>query len=150
MARQIYTWSKVVAGDIISFRYPSKEGSNRNTVLVLQPGLVKENKSGELKSYLAGLKLEERGSIPTVGNKALLLQVLKQIGDIELLSYRNEIYRVDIANSSDIGIKLLYEKIKDDIKPLGIYRTYNLSTAKRARVLLEPIDLPRKVRESLR
>ena len=55
-----------------------------------------------------------------------------------------------MTNPSAAGVKLIYETIKSDIKPLGIYRTYNLSTAKRARVFLEPIDLPRKVRESLR
>ena len=150
MAKQIYDWGKVDYGDIISFRYPSKEGSNLNTVLVLQPGLVKENKSGELKSYLAGLKLEERGSIPTVTNKTLLLQVLQQIGDIQLVSYEKEIYKIEITNPSAIGAKLIYEKIKSDIKALGIYRTYNLDKAKKARVFLESIDLPRQVRESLR
>jgi hypothetical protein len=101
-------------------------------------------------NYLSGLKLEVRGNVPTVRNKNLLYQILVQIGELELVSYEDEIYKVNMTNPSAAGVKLIYETIKSDIKPLGIYRTYNLSTAKRARVFLEPIDLPRKVRESLR
>tara|TARA_B100000287_G_scaffold9193_1_gene9029 strand:- start:136 stop:669 length:534 start_codon:yes stop_codon:yes gene_type:complete len=150
MAKQIYDWGKVDYGDIISFRYPSKEGSNLNTVLVLQPSFTIPDKSGVVKSYLAGLKLEERGSIPTVTNKTLLLQVLQQIGDIQLVSYEKEIYKIEITNPSAIGAKLIYEKIKSDIKPLGIYRTYNLNTAKRGQVFLQSISLPTAFKESLR
>ena len=150
MAKQIYDWGKVDYGDIISFRYPTKGGMILNTVLVLQPYFVQTTKDGLKGNYLSGLKLEVRGNVPTVRNKTLLYQILLQIGEVELVSYEDEIYKVNMTNPSSAGVKLIYETIKSDIKPLGIYRTYNLSTAKRARVFLEPIDLPRKVRESLR
>ena len=150
MAKQIYDWGKVDYGDIISFRYPSEGGMILNTVLVLQPYFIQTTKDGLKGNYLSGLKLEVRGNVPTVRNRTLLYQILLQIGEVELISYEDEIYRVNMTNPSQAGAKIIYEKIKSDIKALGIYRTYNLDKAKKARVFLESIDLPRQVRESLR
>ena len=39
MSKQIYSWGKVKAGDIISFRYRGKSGNRLTTILVLNPKL---------------------------------------------------------------------------------------------------------------
>ena len=40
MPKQIYSWNRVKAGDIISFRYESKAGSRLTTILVLNQKLL--------------------------------------------------------------------------------------------------------------
>jgi len=54
-----YNWGKDGSpGDIISFRYPSKDGMILNTVLVLQPYFVQTTKDKSQGAYFSGLKLE--------------------------------------------------------------------------------------------
>ena len=52
MSKQIYNWRKVVAGDIISFRYKGKKSISGalQTVLVFNPRLPVTRKDGT-KSY---------------------------------------------------------------------------------------------------
>ena len=71
MPKQIYTWSKVTAGDIISFRYKGKKAQTGKltTLLVMNPKFPIVRKDNTKGFHLIGLKLEERGAIPTIRNK---------------------------------------------------------------------------------
>ena len=55
MAKQIYKWSSVRPGDIISFRYKgNKPTATLTTLLVLNPKIPFEGKTG--KRYLKDMK----------------------------------------------------------------------------------------------
>ena len=73
MPKQIYNWSKVSAGDIISFRYQGKKATRGElqTVLVFNPRLPVKRKDESQTFHLVGLKLEVQGTIPIVKNKPL-------------------------------------------------------------------------------
>ena len=87
MSKLIYSWGKVTAGDIISFRYKGKDsGSKLQTVLVFNPKMPNKNKDGTKSFHLIGLKLENRGTIPTIKSKPLMVQLLERIGGIEVVS----------------------------------------------------------------
>ena len=96
------------------------------------------------------MKLEDRGTIPTIRNKPMLVQILETIGEIKVVSGDDFIYRVDIPNVGSRGVKQnVYQKIKAKIKNFSVYRTYDYTEAKKSQVFLEPIILPKKVREVL-
>ena len=146
MPKQVYTWGNVEAGDIISFRY----NNNLQTILVLNNKLPYKKKDRSKSIHLVGLKLEDRGTIPTIRNKPILVQILETIGEIKVVSGDDFIYKVDIPNVGSRGVKQnVYQKIKAKIKNFSVYRTYDYTEAKKSQVFLEPIILPKKVREVL-
>lgn len=146
MPKQVYTWGNVEAGDIISFRYNNK----LQTILVLNNKLPFKKKDGGKSIHLVGLKLEDRGTIPTIRNKPMLVQILETIGEIKVISGDDSIYKIDIPNVGTRGVKQnVYQKIKAKIKNFSVYRTYDYTEAKKSQVFLEPIVLPKKVREAL-
>jgi len=153
MPKKVYSWSRVVAGDIISFRYKGKYKDARpkmNTVLVMNPKLPYTKKDGTSTFHLIGLKLEERGNIPTIQSKPMLVELLEQIGEIEVVSGEDKIYRVEMESKDTTrsGAKdKVYESIKSEIRKHGIYRTYDRIEAARSSVFLEPIELPRQLRK---
>jgi|TARA_R100000734_G_C3246478_1_gene49431 hypothetical protein len=151
MSKLIHTWGKVTAGDIISFRYKKPDGTaNLNTVLVLNPRIPYKKKSGESTFHLVGLKLETRGVIPTIRSKPMLVSILEQIGEISVVSGDDFIYRVEIPNVTRRGVrKNVYSKIKRNINRYSVYRTYDYEIAKKSQVFLEPIVLPKDIREAL-
>ena len=82
MSKLVYSWGRVTAGDIISFRYKGKDSDNKlQTVLVFNPKLPNTNKDGTKNFHLIGLKLEDRGVIPTIRSKPLMVQLLERIGE---------------------------------------------------------------------
>ena len=151
MAKQVYTWGKVKAGDIISFRYKGKKPSSMlTTLLVFNPRLPFTRKDGTKTFHLVGLKLEDRGTIPTIKNKPMLVQLLERIGEIEVVSGDDQIYRIVIENVGNRGVrKATYDKLKRYIERYSVYRTYDYMEAKRSAVFLEPIVLPKDFREAL-
>tara|TARA_B100001094_G_C17674901_1_gene550564 strand:+ start:13 stop:477 length:465 start_codon:yes stop_codon:yes gene_type:complete len=151
MAKQVYTWSKVTAGDIISFRYKgNKPTGTLTTLLVMNPKLPFTKKDGNKTFHLIGLKLEERGTIPTIRSKPILVQLLERVGEIQVVSGDDQIYRINIKNVGARGaIKQIYEKIKRYITNNSVYRTYNWNEARKSAVFLEPITLPKGLRELL-
>ena len=151
MAKQVYTWGKVKAGDIISFRYKGKKPSSMlTTLLVFNPRLPFTRKDGTKTFHLVGLKLEDRGTIPTIKNKPMLVQLLERIGEIEVVSGDDQIYRIVIENVGNRGVrKATYDKLKRYIERYSVYRTYDYMEAKRSQVFLEPIVLPKEFREVL-
>ena len=151
MAKQVYTWGKVQAGDIVSFRYKGKKPTGTlTTLLVFNPRLPYTRKDGTKTFHLVGLKLEDRGTIPIIKNKPMLVQLLERIGEIDVVSGDDQIYRVIIENVGVRGVrKATYTKLKQYIEKHSVYRTYDYKEARRSQVFLEPIVLPREFREAL-
>ena len=151
MPKQVYTWGKVQAGDIISFRYKGKKPSGAlTTVLVFNPKLPYIKKDGTKTFHLVGLKLEDRGTIPIIKNKPMLVQLLERVGNIEVVSGDDEIYRVEIKGVGVRGVrKATYDKLKQYIERYSVYRTYDYMEAKKSQVFLEPISFPKEFREAL-
>ena len=78
MPKQIYNWSRVKAGDIISFRYKGKKSTGTlTTLLVFNPRIPYTRKDGSKTFHLVGLKLEDRGTIPMIRNKPMLVHVIE-------------------------------------------------------------------------
>ena len=151
MPKQIYTWGKVVTGDIISFRYKGKRSRGLlTTLLVLNPRLPFTKKDGTKNFHLVGLKLEQSGTIPMVRNKPFLVQLLEKIGSIQFVSEEDQIYRLVIENVGTRGARpAVYKEIKRLLKTYTVYRTYDLIEARKSQVFLEPISLPKELREEL-
>ena len=151
MPKQVYTWGKVQAGDIISFRYKGKQPSGTlTTLLVFNPRLPYTRKDGTKTFHLVGLKLEDRGTIPMIKAKPMLDQLLERVGEIQVVSGDDQIYKVKIKNVGARGVrKATYTKLKQYIEKHSVYRTYDYREAKRSQVFLEPITFPREFREVL-
>jgi len=151
MTKLIYTWSKVTAGDIISFRYKGKQSTSKLiTLLVFNPKMPYIKKDGSKTFHLIGLKLEERGNVPIIKSKPLFAQLLERVGDIQVVSGDDEIYRIEIPNVGPRGTKkATYTRIKKYIKQYSVYRTYDYKEAKKSGVFLEPIKLPNELVEVL-
>jgi hypothetical protein len=151
MSKQVYTWGKVQAGDIISFRYKGKKPTGLlTTVLVLNPKLPHTRKDGTKTFHLNGLKLEERGSIPTIRNKQNVGRLLETLGNIEVVSQEDEIYKVDVPSSGQRGARpASYRSVLRYVRQYNIYRSYDFIEAKKSQVFLEPIKLPKKLVEVL-
>jgi len=151
MAKQVYTWGDVQAGDIISFRYKGKKPTGLlTTILVLNPKFPYTRKDGTKTFHLNGLKLEERGSIPIIRNKQNVGSLLETLGSIEVISQEDEIYRVDVPSSGPRGATLAsYRSVLRYVRQYNIYRSYDLIQAKKSQVFLEPIKLPKELVEVL-
>ena len=146
MSKQIYNWRKVVAGDIISFRYKGKKSISGalQTVLVFNPRLPVTRKDGTKTFHLVGLKLESRGNIPTITNKPILVQLLESVGDLSVIDEDSGIYRVLIREIGSRGVRpTVYKRIQRDLQKFTIYRTYDYIQARKSQVFLEPIVLPK-------
>jgi|TARA_R110000803_G_scaffold49098_2_gene102053 hypothetical protein len=121
-----YSWSKVVAGDIISFVYKNTKGSRlRRTILVLDP---KRN------GLLHGIQLEV-SNIPT---NPQIKKILETAGTAQIVDEDKKVYRVALDGSG----KDTYKKLKGLIKRHGIYRTYKYDVARKSVVSLEDLKLP--------
>ena len=151
MPKQIYTWNKVKTGDIISFRYKGKKRTGLlTTILVLNPRFPYTRKDKTKTFHLIGLKLERSGVIPIIRNKPILVQLLERIGEVQVVSEDDGIYRIEIKGIGPRGVKkATYNKLKKYIEKYSVYRTYNYMEAKRSQVFLVPIVLPREFREVL-
>ena len=148
MPKQVYSWGKVRAGDIISFRYKGKKQTGTlTTLLVFNPRLPYTRKNGSKTFHLVGLKLEDSGTIPIIKNKPMLVQLLERVGEIQVVSGDDQIYRVEIKGVGVRGVKkATYTKLKQYIEKHSVYRTYDYMEAKRSQVFLEPIVLPKDFR----
>ena len=150
MSKQIYSWGKVQAGDIISFRYKSKTSNRLTTILVLNPKLPYSRVDETQTFHLVGLKLETQGIRPIVRDKQVLVKLLERIGVIQVVDDENEIYRVLIKNVNTRGVKPdTYIKLKRQLEKYDLYRTYDYMKARKSQVFLEPVVLPKNIREAL-
>jgi hypothetical protein len=151
MTKQVYTWGKVTAGYIISFRYKGKKATGTlTTLLVLNPRIPYKRKDGTKTFHLNGLKLESRGNIPTIKSKPMVVQLLERFGDIQVVDGENGIFRINLPNTGPRGVtKNIYNKLKNYINKYSVYRTYDYMEAKKSAVFLEPIALPKALVEVL-
>ena len=151
MPRQIYTWGKVQAGDIISFRYKGNNPTSMlTTLLVMNPKMPYTKKDGTKTFHLIGLKLEERGSVPTIKSKPAFVKLLEGLGEIKVVSSDDEIYRVEIVGTGARGAtRATYTRVRKYVEKHSVYRTYDFSEAKKSTVFLEPIKLPKPLVEVL-
>ena len=150
MPKQIYSWNRVKAGDIISFRYDSKAGSRLTTILVLNQKLLVSRIDETQTFHLVGFKLETQGVRPVLRDKQVLVNLLESIGVIEVFDFDNEIYKLSITNTNSRGVKRnVYDKLKRRLKKYNLYRTYDYEKAIKSQVFLEPIVLPKNIREGL-
>ena len=152
MPKKVYTWGKVRAGDIVSFRYKGKKPTGTlTTLLVMNPRMPYTRKDGTKTLHLIGLKLEERGTIPMIKNKPMLVQLLERMGEIEVVSGDDQIYKVVFKGAlSPRGVRrATYNKLKQYIERYGVYRTYDYKESRKSQVFLEPIVFPREFREVL-
>ena len=151
MSKQIYTWSQVEAGDIISFRYKGKNPTGTLTsLLVMNPKMPFVKKDGSRTFHLVGLKLESKGNISTIKSKPVLVELLSKIGSIQVVSGDAQIYKILVDDLGSRGTtRATYQKIKRYVKSNSVYRTYDYREARKSRVFLEPISLPKDLREVL-
>jgi len=151
MPKQIYNWSKVQAGDIISFRYKGKKPTGTlTTLLVFNPRIPYTKKDGTKTFHLVGLKLEDRGIVPTIKSKPAMVSLLESVGGIQVVSGDDDIYRVEIEGVGARGAKKsVYNKIKRYLQTYTVYRTYDYKEARKSQVFLEPIVLPKGLKEAL-
>ena len=161
MPKKVYSWGMVKAGDVISFRYEGKvKGpSDLTTVLVLNPRLPYQRKDKTSTLHLVGLKLESRGSLPTVTSKPTLVMILEEIGEIDIIESTgiDTLFNV-IIKPADLAAgrigkkgvkKTVYKRIKSLIQNYSVYRTYDYVKASKSAVFLEPVVLPKELVEFL-
>jgi hypothetical protein len=150
MPKQIYSWGKVKPGDIISFRYQSKDGNKLSTILVLNPRVQLYRETGNNDLYLVGLKLESQGNVPHIRNKNEMVELLNRIGTLQVVDVKNEIFRLEIKGVGTRGFKQSeYNKLKKFIEQNKAYRTYKYEKVTNSQVFLEPIVLPKQIKEAI-
>ena len=118
------------------------------TLLVFNPKIPYTRKDGSKTFHLVGLKLEDRGTIPMIRNKPMLVQLLERVGNIQIVSGDDQIYKIVIENVGTRGVRQqTYKKLKQYIERYSVYRTYDYNENRRSQVFLEPIVLPKDFRE---
>ena len=142
-------WSKLMPGDVVSFRYvPSDKTkpTRTHTILILNPKYPRTLKNGEKKFYINALKLEE-SNIKIFKNKRDAWLLLKRLGWVMIRSLKNEIYsvRLDPKYIGAFGAKEILYKVlmTTPVARKAEYRTYIWETAKSTAVFYEPIKLPK-------
>ena len=134
MAKLPYSWTRVSAGDIISFVYENKEGRKlRRTILVLEP---------KRKNLIHGIQLE----ISNQPTNTQIKKILETAGTTQIVDETKKIYRVEL----DSNAKQTYNKMKTLIKRHGIYRTFSYDKAKKSSVTLEDLRLPTQFVQELK
>ena len=142
MAKLTYNWNRVVRGDIISFRYRTKENRHLlRTVLVLEPKFINRAKNPTTPYLLHGIQLEvsNRDPVPE------LQRILETAGDVQIVDEKKKIYKVDITEST----KNIYKSLKAILKKHGIFKTFNYEKVRKSQVFLEDLRLPKGFVDSL-
>ena len=142
MAKLPYSWSKVGAGDIVSFVYKNRDGRNlRRTILVIDPKLLNRAKNKSSQYLVHGIQLE----VSNVPTNMEMKKILETAGTPEVVDEDKKIYRVILDGNS----KQIYRRLKSLIKKHGIYRTYNYDKARKSMVMLEDLRLPNQFLKEL-
>ena len=142
MAKLPYNWSKVSAGDIVSFVYKNRDGRNlRRTILVIDPKLLNRAKNKSSQYLVHGIQLE----VSNVPTNMEMKKILETAGTPEVVDEDKKIYRVILDGTS----KQIYRRLKTLIKKHGIYRTYNYDKARKSMVMLEDLRLPNQFLKEL-
>ena len=118
MGKIAYNWNKVNRGDIISFRYRTKEGRIlRRTILVLEPKLKNKAKNPTSDYLLHGIQLEISNQ-PVISN---IKTILESAGKVGVVDADKKIFNVELDRST----KNVYNKVKNLINKHGMFRTYS-------------------------
>lgn len=142
MAKLPYSWSKVSAGDIVSFVYKNRDGRNlRRTILVIDPKLLNRAKNKSSQYLVHGIQLE----VSNVPTNMEMKKILETAGTPEVVDEDKKIYRVILDGNS----KQIYRRLKSLIKKHGIYRTYNYDKARKSMIMLEDLRLPNQFLKEL-
>ena len=132
-----------MAGDIISFRYPSKGSTKLHSILVLGKNIPYKKNDGTKSLHLAGMKIEMSNQ-PLI-TASILITNLSKAGEIKLvqkISLNEAIIKVDVdGNPNEKRVDLDFKKIEPFMKQFNLYRTYDYLTAKKYTVYYEPIKL---------
>ena len=135
MGKIAYNWNKVNRGDIISFRYRTKEGRIlRRTILVLEPKLRNKAKNPTSDYLLHGIQLEISNQ-PVISN---IKKILESAGKVGVVDADKKIFNVELNRST----KNVYNKVKNLINKNGMFRTYSYDKARKSQVFLEDLRLP--------
>tara|TARA_B100000287_G_scaffold66565_1_gene58171 strand:+ start:59 stop:499 length:441 start_codon:yes stop_codon:yes gene_type:complete len=135
MGKIAYNWNKVNRGDIISFRYRTKEGRIlRRTILVLEPKLRNKAKNPTSNYLLHGIQLEISNQ-PVISD---IKTILESAGEVGVVDADKKIFNVELNRST----KNVYNKVKNLINKNGMFRTYNYDKARKSQVFLEDLRLP--------
>jgi hypothetical protein len=149
--RKLTNWSKVTAGDIISFRYPSKGSTKLHSILVLGKNIPYKKNDGSKTLHLAGMKVEMSNS-PLVSPQALL-QNLQNAGNIilvEKVTPIEAIIKIDVGGKpNEKRVDADFKKIEPFMKRNNLYRTYDYAIAKKYTVYYEPIKLNAQIIKNL-
>lgn len=142
MAKLGTAWTKIEAGNIVSFNYKTDNKNKNQTILVLNPKWPLTVK-GKRVFHLIGLKLAEQ-RVNTIKEDDALERMLYKLGSIVPIDESKNIYKVAINPSLLFwgGAKEdAYKKIKPLLNKEPIYRTYDWTIASRSAVFLESIPL---------
>tara|TARA_R100001591_G_scaffold110801_1_gene121979 strand:+ start:59 stop:502 length:444 start_codon:yes stop_codon:yes gene_type:complete len=141
--RRPYAWQKLERGDIISFRYKSKQGgtSTKRLFLVLEPKLKNKAKKPTTPFLMHGYQLEER-NFPIVRGNALV-ELFKKVGIPVLIEEGVEKIIVEGAS------RQIYNKTKALVQRYGIYRTFDYMKATRNQVFQEPVKISASIMNRL-
>jgi len=150
--KQPYNWENVEAGDIISFKYKSKNvrRTKSQTILVLNPFFRRRTKTG--RGYaLIGIKLEEANRNQLQITKKQLT-IFEQIGTFIPVDEANNLFRLNIKPQFIVndmrGVKpRAFDLLSKGLSIAGQYRTYDYYKARRSSVYLEPIRLYTTLKE---
>ena len=135
MGKIAYNWNKVNRGDIISFRYRTKEGRIlRRTILVLEPKLRNKAKNPTSNYLLHGIQLEISNQ-PVISD---IKTILESAGEVGVVDADKKIFNVELNRST----KNVYNKVKNLINKNGMFRTYSYDKARKSQVFLEDLRLP--------
>ena len=135
MGKIAYNWNKVNRGDIISFRYRTKEGRIlRRTILVLEPKLRNKAKNPTSDYLLHGIQLEISNQ-PVISD---IKTILESAGEVGVVDADKKIFNVELNRST----KNVYNKVKNLINKNGMFRTYSYDKARKSQVFLEDLRLP--------
>ena len=97
MAKLPYSWSKVSAGDIVSFVYKNRDGRNlRRTILVIDPKLLNIAKNKSSQYLVHGIQLE----VSNVPTNMEMKKILETAGTPEVVDEDKKIYRVILDGNS--------------------------------------------------
>ena len=150
--KQPYNWENVEAGDIISFKYKSKNvrRTKSQTILVLNPFFRRRTKTG--RGYaLIGIKLEEANRNQLQVTKKQLT-IFEQIGTFVPVDEANNLFRLNIKPQFIVndmrGVKpRAFDLLSKGLGITGAYRTYDYVKARRSACYLEPIRLFTKLEQ---
>ena len=119
-------WNQIISGQIVTFRYKSKNRSVNRTVLCLDPEyLYRKESTNRIVRFFIGLELDtsDKPALP-IGRVRQLFRILGEPDSTPTQTTAQEMERI-------------YLSIKDFLKQNPIFKTYLLRKCRKNRVFLE-------------